>query len=69
MRLTTTWQSLSSIAVRRIHKELLFLRKSPPAGVQSVENEDNDITIINVTLDGPGYSVRLSALTVRGNAF
>lgn len=47
-------QSLSSTAIRRIYKEVLSLRKSPPAGIQVAESEDNDLDILDVTLEGPG---------------
>jgi hypothetical protein len=50
-------KSLSSTAIRRIYKEVLGLRKSPPAGIQVVESEDSNIDVVDVTLEGPGSLV------------
>jgi ubiquitin-protein ligase len=33
---------------------VLVLRKSPPPGIQIVDGEENDIDIVNITLEGPG---------------
>ena len=49
-------ENLAPAVISRIMGEIRDLVRSPPDGIKYVENEENTVSEIHATIDGPGKS-------------
>jgi ubiquitin-protein ligase len=59
------YQSVTPAAMRRLMRELVELKNSPPEGVRVVTSEDNMLDVTGI-IEGPGEYILCGVIVRRG---